>query len=241
GWRPRMLTLLYKALGAKVMERYLAPHELVQNFITGRSNVLPLDYRIQLDFAGKEGLEKRGELRQKLQLIESGEEGYSEADRLLIKENLMVIDESSLIRQKYTTYLVPRYAPKESMLNQIVAGATDANEMYPHEVSLFVIGDSLTDLRAGCLGGDSRADVTFFVPCGSELGRYLFNREEMFVDVSISWVHDSFEEIEPGVLRFTPEFGYSKRTIIFGDVVFAHMNLTAPESVLACMEEYLPS
>lgn len=236
-WYPRTLALAKRLLGTEVVEAALAPHESVGKFETGEANVLPLDFRIELLFKGKEGLALCGELRQGLQKVRSGL-FKDEPELAELAYNIEVSDESSPSRELYRRYLTPTLAPKECMLNQLVNGASEVNHLRRQDISIIVIDDSLTGLKAGCLGGHHEAGVVHFIPCGSELGRHIHNREDAFADVSIEWLHRSFVRIDKGRYSFTPGMEYSKRTIVFGDE--AYSGLTAPESVLACVEEYMP-
>lgn len=142
--------------------------ELEANYREGNVDVLTLPYRIQMDFQGEEGFVRKEDFKSRLKAA------FESEDPLLriIARRIKTIDESNPAKYRYTLYLVPWKGRKESLLNRFVRQSCKAAGLPTSELKLLLVGDTLTDLRAGLYGG-TNADVSFLLPENSRLTPYV--------------------------------------------------------------------
>ena len=152
----------------------LADIEQKENYHTGKTDVYPLEYRIQLEWMverhGKSAAEEKNRAKKRIRFwqhlfrpLKNWDSGAKRID---------IIDESNPRRGRYVIYLVPRRSSKEHMLNHVIRKVAETGNLVPSQFSAFVAGDTMTDLRAGFYGG-AGAGITFLLAGGSRLAPYL--------------------------------------------------------------------
>ena len=184
-WRQDALNLLDWASPDKEYRRYLAPIESLANYRKGVTDVMPLPYRIQFNFddlATKDRL--KGKLLEAVKgrrtIVELGlsleEEGGLDENRFGdIHQNLRIVDESNPANGKFQFYLMPRYASKEEMVDEMLS-VLAKGEMIE---DLLIAGDMPPDLRAGCFAGRALR-ATFILVGGSPLAPYFDRDSSLF-------------------------------------------------------------
>lgn len=216
---------------------YFAAIEFSHNYREGKTDVMPLPYRIQLEFKGSEGLERMRELRAIIRRQKF------ENDPVALR--MAVIDESKPNtdpdKSKYTLYLVPWAARKERMINHFVSKATAAANRGLK--NLFYAGDTPTDLRAGLYArGDG--PLTFLLATGSLLAPYLIEQQRHYGEEPLDFIWESLKRptsrlsktAKKGVYTFKVQTRPWTNLIVIGDERYP--GTTAPGSVLAFLEEF---
>lgn len=160
-WREAVMEFVLKLYPKIAM--FLSPLEFEANYYEGHSDVLTLQYRIQLDFLGSDGFAQKEEFKRLL---------MTARDTCQVARRIKTIDESNPAMDRYTLYLVPWWGRKESLLNRFVQSMCKTAGVASSRLKLLLAGDTLTDLRAGLYGGGNAA-VTFFLPENSRLTPYL--------------------------------------------------------------------
>ncbi|MBA3550693.1 hypothetical protein H0W32_00610 [Patescibacteria group bacterium] len=226
-WRESTLELLQYIDQGDVI-KYLAKVENKMMYETRDIDVLTLPFRIQLDLPS---------LELKLEIVERI---FAVADSFHIladiARNVDMVDESNPKNGRYTLYLMPYAAPKEVSLNHLLKNISLVSEIPLSDISLLLAGDTLTDFKAGCIGGvDTQG--TFILAGGSRLAALFDGSYPMyFAGVSLEWLWESLRETEkPGYYLFH-ENDKPPRIVVVGDI--AYPNTIGPETILEYMKEH---
>jgi hypothetical protein len=239
-WRVAALTFLrdlYPDIG-----RHMSRIESTLNYLRGDADNAPLRARIQLEFKGKEGLERM------LWLMERIKEERYKSNPLACR--LRCVDESKVNwvdpeHSEYVLYIVPDKARKENLLNWILRGAAHAADRPTSSIRLLYGGDAFTDFRAGLYGGGD-AQTSFLLSPGSPLAPAILERKKTYGSDSLAFLYksesypqDRLQPIpgRPGeyLFRVSTRGRYCNHLVI-GDIVYS--DLTPPEAMAQFVEDY---
>lgn len=108
-----------------------------RNFDLGIADVQRLRFRIQLDFRGRRAYDEMCEVRERI-----------ETARLLFgrPRNFRMYDESNPAKERYTLYIVPRYASKGRCVDWLVRRAAKAAGRAVSSLTVRIAGDTFTDM-----------------------------------------------------------------------------------------------
>jgi len=245
-WRKNAFSLLELLAegGLKDFEDYLADIESEQNYIDGKTDVAPLEYRIQFEF---ENEETKNVVKNKIQ---AGVLGLRELARIksittahlssIMKDfgdilfNLRIVDESNPLLKRYQFYLMPRYAAKEEMIDETLA-LLSKGEMIEN---LLIAGDMPPDLRAGCYAGRA-LQATFLLVGGSPVSPYI-NREcpefgQPYAGESLRFITEALTKTDRDGFEILSRAGVPFRMIVNGDV--AYPGLVGPRTIAAFLKD----
>jgi len=226
------------------IKRYLAPIEFEENYRAGKTDVMPLEYRIQFEFKDR-GTKDR--IKNDIQTSLRGLRQITELASITAKErssfveefgdihhNLRIVDESDERIGKLQFYLMPRYASKEEMIDETLA-ILSRGEMIE---DLLIAGDQFPDLRAGCYAGRAER-ATFLLVGGSPLSPY-FNREDArfgqpHAGENLRFVTDNLSQSHRPGFEMLERAGVPMRMFINGSV--AYPGLSAPETIAAFLKD----
>lgn len=243
-WRENALNLLGIIDDVGEFRNYLAPIELAENYECGRADVMPLEYRIQFNFEDRETKDriKSGILTTLKGIREIlAIDGFDIRNSALhtsmfgdIHKNLRIVDESNAAIGKFQFYLMPRYASKEEMVDEMLS-VLPKGEMIE---DLLIAGDMPPDLRAGCFAGRALR-ATFILVGGSPLAPY-FNREsEWFgkphAGERLEFVTNNLIQTGKPGFEVLERAGVPMRLFVNGDV--AYPGLTGPETIAAFLKD----
>lgn len=247
----RLLTIISES-GVGDLVKRLSSIEFEENYRFGKTDVFPLEYRIQLEFADPEltpaqNEQAKNQAKWRIQaavheienvLKLSGISCEYRADTLKkyedVLDNLIVVDESRPEKNRFQIYLMPKLAPKDKMIDDGLIRLTKG-ETIKH---LDIFGDMPPDLKAGCFAG--RAEhATFVLVGGSPLTEYFVrssNRyRQEYAGEDLSWMRNHLIPTDqPGVELFCAPNAKPRR-IILGDV--AYPNRIGPETIDAYIED----
>jgi hypothetical protein len=243
-WRQNVFNLLDWGDKKKEYRQYLAPIESRMNYRKGVTDVMPLPYRIQFNFddlATKDRIKGKvmEAIRGRRAIVELGlsSKEESELDESRFGDihcNLRIVDESNPANGKYQFYLMPRYASKEEMVDEMLS-VLARGEMIE---DLLIAGDMPPDLRAGCFAGRALR-ATFILVGGSPLAPY-FDRDSSFFGQA--YAGEKLDFITANLMRTgRPGFevferaGVPMRLFVNGDV--AYPGLTGPETIAAFLKD----
>lgn len=166
-WRDRALKLVDTLDHDGLLRGSFAPIEDIENYHAGKTDVAPLDYRIQLQYEGGDGIGWKNDIKQRINQLRH--ERHSAAS---FARAIRWIDESRPHKQRYMLYLVPKYGTKEHGVTQVYRSIVAELEVDPGDIMVVVTGDTMTDLRAGIFGAPE-APGFFVLAGGSPLTDYL--------------------------------------------------------------------
>ena len=219
-------------------ERYLAPIESEENYRAGRTDVMPLEYRIQFVFKDRATKDRvKNEMQKALlglrQIAPKPRESLVEefGD---IHLNLRIVDESDESVGKLQFYLMPRYASKEEMVDETLA-ILSRGEMIE---DLLIAGDQYPDLRAGCYAGRALR-ATFLLVGGSPLSPYFDREDPRFgkehVGENLRFITDNLNPTGRPGFDMLERAGVPMRMFVNGTV--AYPGLTGPETIAAFLKD----
>lgn len=219
-------------------ERYLAPIESEENYRAGRTDVMPLEYRIQFVFKDRATKDRvKNEMQKALlglrQIAPKPRESLVEefGD---IHLNLRIVDESDESVGKLQFYLMPRYASKEEMVDETLA-ILSRGEMIE---DLLIAGDQYPDLRAGCYAGRALR-ATFLLVGGSPLSPYFDRADSRFglqhVGENLRFITDNLNPTGRPGFEMLERAGVPMRMFVNGAV--AYPGLTGPETIAAFLKD----
>lgn len=225
-WRQQMLARIAKSDAASQLLGAFAPIDDPANYLAGKADVYPPECRITLLFGT---LAEKNDAKEFLFKLEGSGNFFR------------IVDESKQAVDRYVIYLVPREATKERMLDRIVSKMVEEVQVPSRNLSVVIIGDHITDLRAGLFGGMD-AQCTFILIKGSPLAPYISprgtRRGEPFAGEATDWIVDSNwlqDSNIPGKYRLVlPErFMRPPRDILILDEVFEDASVDAGPGSLA--------
>lgn len=258
-WRVAMMAFVFDKL--QFAFENLAPIEISQNYVDGKTNVGPLPYRVQFNFSGPEGYRKMLEVKRTL-------EKEKHANNLFALR-IFTVDESRIhptdpAASDYVLYLVPWFGRKENMFNRMLSKMVEASGILPpgvhpgeepvkdayESIKLFYAGDSPTDLKIG-LNGGGRVKTHFLLPTSSDLAASLMGRRNGYgvVNLSFLWEDPLRKRQNPrlvptgrtGEYHFVHKvqkmLGHTPNLVVIGDERYP--NRTPPGSVAEFLSEYL--
>ncbi len=223
---------------------YLAPIEFEENYRTAKTDVMPLEYRIQFQFLNRATKDRVKNdiqtallgLRQVANLsgitVENNNSLVEEFGN--IHQNLRIVDESDETIEKFQFYLMPRYASKEEMVDETLA-ILSRGEMIE---DLLIAGDQVPDLRAGCYAGRALR-ATFLLVGDSPLAPYLDRNDSRFglrhVGESLRFITDNLNPTGRAGFEMLERAGVPMRMFVNGSV--AYPGLSAPETIAAFLKD----
>ncbi|MES2931551.1 MAG: hypothetical protein V4682_02510 [Patescibacteria group bacterium] len=245
-WRQGALHFVRTALDPSKGDigRYFAPIESAENYRLGKTDVMPLEYRIQFEFKDRATKDRvKNDLQTAIiglrQISELSGITLENTDQLVeefgnIHLNLRIVDESDESIGRYQFYLMPRYASKEEMVDETLA-ILSRGEMID---DLLIAGDMLPDLRAGCYAGRALR-ATFLLAGGSPLAPH-FDRADARFGVShagenLRFVTDNLVQTRRPGFEMIERAGVPMRMFVNGSV--AYPGLSAPETIAAFLKD----
>lgn len=226
-WRRAALDLLQYIDEGDVV-RFLSKIDHPHMYETRDIDVSILPFRIKLEFPTLEAKLAVGD-----RIAEVAKSYHALSS---IARNIECVDESNLEQDRYILYLLPLSAPKEKSLQHFLSNIHTVSDVPPSDISLLLTGDTLTDMKAGCLAG-ADTQGTFILVGGSQLAT-LFDGSypEAFAGVSMQWLWNSLQETErPGFFIFKQN-NTIPRIIVVGDL--AYPGTKGPETILEYMKEH---
>jgi hypothetical protein len=177
----------------------LAPIEHETAYAMNRVDVETLPYRIQLEFSGPCAMKRKSKAKELLALWGG---------------DIRIIDESKPAEGRYVIYLTPPGASKEAALTHVVGSLCALSERKRSEFSLFIAGDTLTDLPTCDASPESKA--TYVLPAQSRLSEYVAQNLE-FAGESLSFLNSRLVPGDrPGFFSYATEPGVA-RTFVIAD------------------------
>ncbi|HEY0979433.1 MAG TPA: hypothetical protein VGE23_01160 [Candidatus Paceibacterota bacterium] len=245
-WRANALSLLRHIRDPlqEDFERYLALIESEDNYRAGKTDVMPLEYRIQFEFKDrvtKDRVKKEIQdallgLRTIMEVAKSdpGARGSLVEEFGDILLNLRIVDESDEANDKFQFYLMPRYASKEEMVDETLS-VLSRGEMIE---DLLIAGDMPPDLRAGCYAGRALR-ATFLLVGGSPLAPYLSRDDPRFglehAGESLRFITDNLSPTGRPGFEMLERAGVPMRLFVNGAV--AYPGLVGPETIAAFLKD----
>lgn len=192
-WRNKIINLIEKIKNKNDFE--FSSLENINNFIKGKVDVSPPDYRIEIHF-------KNIKLKKKFIL---------EIKKNIKNNNnfsLFFNDDSNPITKKNILFLTPSNGKKEAVDYLI-------KKIKPNKVIFF--GDSFLDLEMAIKSkGDGNIDYTFIIPTQSRLTKYLLEKKKYFAGNYIGSITLNLIKKKKGFYQ------YYKRKIIILDELFSN-------------------
>lgn len=246
-WRPavlKMLAMMSEAGQGNLID-HLASIEHEDNYWQRKTDVYPLEGRIQLEFKDEHQKNRaKWQVMAFLRQLEyiarwDSESLASMRDEVLndysaVLRNIRIVDESKPDLGKFQFYITLRDETKERMVDKGLKylSADDSID------DLLIFGDQLPDLRAGCYAGDACRSA-FLLVTGSPLAPYLRPGTNYYGSAyageDISWIRKRMVSSEkPGYFSFKAP-GRRVREIVIGDV--AYPGLPGPESIAAYLAD----
>jgi hypothetical protein len=243
-WYQLALALVHR-LGLQV---YLSHMDRKSAYALLLSNVVPLKFRIQLDFFGLDAVE------QKYRALDAVTRAISGTP---LQGRLEGVDESNPSddpqKNRATLYLMPPQARKEDMTNQGLIQTCRHAEVRTSDVRGIMAGDTLTDMFALCEGGLD-ADFAGILVGGSRLNKCL-EEQSNFAGVDLRKLHSSLKRVpdtregfyyydnpvvrgavlDPQAVRYK-ESPKRRRIIVIG--AQAYPNTIGVETIWAYIEEH---
>jgi hypothetical protein len=230
-WRDDALKLLQAIDKNGDVLSLLAPIEFEEKYKNREVDIYPRPYRVQLDFRGAQGLEMKQEVARRI--IEIRRRGSLEMRNFA--RDIVLLDESNPQEDTFTLYIIPKRGTKDRAMDHILKSVADAAHVQTKDLEILYAGDTMTDFRAGFVGGID-ADVTFLLVGGSRMTPYLYGdkKGKPFAGESLAWIqHKLTHEISPGVFTFEGSLGKT-RTIVIGDIAFPSTH--GPETIAVWLE-----
>lgn len=224
--------------------RHFASIEFEENYRAGKTDVMPLEYRIQFEFKDRTTKDRiKNELQSTirgLRQIASLNGITSVHTHALVEEfgdilfNLRIVDESDEACGKFQFYLMPYYASKEEMVDDTLALLSRGERIE----NLLIAGDMPPDLRAGCYAGRARR-TTFLLVGGSPLAPYLDRADPRFGQLhageSMRFISDNLIPTDRPGFEVLERAGVPSRMFVNGSV--AYPGLSAPETIAAFLKD----
>lgn len=173
------------------------------NFLTGKTDVYPPDYRIQISFINEANLIYfRNYLR-------------------IRYPDLFLFNESTPGKNKYSLYICPvngKAAASVRILEQL---------RLPLSSEILIVGDSYTDLHEAL--NIPSYEITLLLVGGSRLSSFFIDPQaQSFAGEDLSEIKKSLKKIEPGIYRY--EGQRTRTTCIVSDE--KNPGLVGPESLI---------
>lgn len=235
-WRKDVLEFL--KLVNDETERYFADIESVSNYRSGVTDVYPLEYRVQFCFPD---VETKNRVKNRilstllgLRQIEEVAPGTDIGTSLALLGNLRVVDESRPHEGHYQFYLMPRFASKEDMVDEMLS-LMMRGQMIDR---LLIAGDMPPDLRVGCFSGRA-VEAAFLLVGGSPLSPFLNRASDQFgkeyAGEDMRWLTNNLSSTKrPGFEVFS-RAGEPSRLVVNGDI--AYPGTTAAETIAAFLKD----
>ncbi len=256
GWRPATLKLFEitgEGVGIDIL-KYRAPIEYEELYYRGETNVFPLKFRIQLEFADPNLTpEQNADLNTRVKmhtfLVMEEIKRYpniksisnAEIEGILMEVgdvlgNLHIGDESRPPQNHFQSYYTPEGATKRAMADVQLARLAGDNLIE----RLFLAGDMPPDLDMGCNSGRGLAKFSAFsLAGGSPLVANLWRGSNTFGmpygDVDLGWIRDHLVPTGRDGFELFKEDGYPDRLIVVGDI--AYPNRVGPETLDALLRD----
>lgn len=209
----------------------LASIEDERNYASGVADVIPLKFRIQLDFLGRTAFDDMMDIRKRI---------TSSMVLFGMPRNVLLVDESNPAKERFTLYLVPRYAPKGRSVDRMIRKAVGFQSMPLSEITFDAAGDTFTDMSMlSALPGVKGS--RFLLSGGSRLASHYTMGHDLFgtpfASVRTRAICRRLTATRiPGVYDFSMP-GQPPRTFVNGDIRYP--GLVGSESVRAFMEDTL--
>ncbi len=256
----RVAAMAFVSTSLAFARECLAPIEFTTNYLRGETNVAPLPYRVQFNFAGPEGFRIMLKVKQKIT-----EEKHNNNPFAL---RVFTVDESRINQHDpdsshYVLYLVPWHGRKENMFNRMLSQLIEASRLLPQgehpgeelvrevykSIKLYYAGDSPTDLKIGLIGG-GQVKTHFVLPTGSDLAESLMERRTRYgvVNLSFLWDDPARKRQNPRLVstgrageyyfvhKIQKMLGHAPNLVVIGNERYPQM--TPPGSVALFLDEY---
>ncbi len=245
-WRAGVLRLLdmMNENGVDNLRQYFAPIEFEENYRLGKTDVMPLEFRIQFEFVNAE---TKNIVKGRIEAALTGLIQLSEIKGITnemftqiisqygdILRNLRIVDESDPLKNKFQFYLMPRYAAKEEMIDEMLAVLTQGQMIG----NLLIAGDMPPDLLAGCFAGRALS-ATFLLVGGSPVSPYLTRDDPHFgmpyAGERLQWMTDELMATKRPGFEVLHRAGIPARMVVIGDI--AYPGTTGPETIAAFLKD----
>jgi hypothetical protein len=209
--------------------QYLSPIEDELAYGQARVDVEPLAYRIQFDFESKEDSPTAWKFTKSRFVL----------TKLIVQKQLLrcgllpiqLVDESKPDEGRYTFYLMPGGFSKPELVSHFMTRLCEESGRSIEESSIFIAGDSLTDLP--CCDAAPGARGVFVLAGKSRLGRFFRPRcNDYFADQDLTWLRKRLKQAgTAGTYKLLPVPGSPTpiRDFIVSDI--ANPGMRAPQSV----------
>ncbi len=197
------------------IQNALASIEDAENYRAGTADVMPLPYRIQLDFRGRDA---------ELQMLEVRNRITSSMVLVGLPRNVRFVDESNPAHERCTLYLAPRFAPKGRSVSFLLRKAAKVADVPLASRSIDMAGDTFTDLSM--LGALPEAsDVRFLLAGGSRLAPHFTPGHERygtpFAGKPTKGLCARLQPLgPPGIYSLRLPGAYAPRTFVNGDEAY---------------------
>jgi len=232
-WRDRVFGDLDFLYPDKSYQQHLGLVDREGLYEKGGVDVAPLEYRIQFDHYGAEGMEARDRM-------------YLEVAAAQLRgrfSNVALVDESNPRKDRYTTYLVDSYWKKEVMLERFGNRLSYHAGVPMEELEFIKVGDSPTDLASGLEAFQGAARVTLILAGKSRLNECI--RYNLGAFAGRPFVGGPNHPELPGRYQATDTPGVywwkgehlQPRRVILAEYAPWSRGLECTESVLACLHQ----
>jgi hydroxymethylpyrimidine pyrophosphatase-like HAD family hydrolase len=210
-WRQKTFALLRNLLIKHNSTGSFASMEFIDNYQQGISSVLPLTYRLQLNFSSHADQQKFYQLIYSLPLA--------------------VADDSNPYHHppNYNLIITPQNFQKHQAAHHILQQLTQLLNLNPENLEILIAGDAPVDLPLG-LKVAPHSHVTFLIPGGARLGRYLKDNNTTFISPDLL---PYFKLLQNPVQQIR------NQQLILGDE--AYPGTTGPTTLLAYLQDKTPS
>jgi hydroxymethylpyrimidine pyrophosphatase-like HAD family hydrolase len=235
----------------------LAAIEDTKRYDENRIDVAPLDFRVQINFAGTNPQACIEQFKKKVQQLQLQKKipqiwGQDVLTSDLNMENLFdlrITDDSKPEENRYQVYLTPNRGTKARATEELIKGlCTSINEgrdpnaqITRRDIDMLFCGDSFPDLAMG-LYSALDTNATFLLAGGSRLAPLdaisgEFRIPEEFSDQNLVPIRNRLTMTGNGEYTFKPP-GHKERKLIIGSQ--AYNQALGPQSILAYLEQEEP-
>ncbi len=230
-WRPNVEAQLLKMYPDGSIFKRLGRVDIEGEY-PQHSDVDRLPYRFQVEDYGDDGLKLKDELMLKLTIAD------------LRGSNMVAVDETSIKKKRYVTYIVPRAGTKERGVERLFQQVEVCSGVRIQDYEeIIMAGDTLTDFHCGMYGLPRAHKVTFILAADSELSEPLRDGHKAFANLSLMWsrrdseMKPRYEPTEvPGVYKFKAHRLMPERTVILAHYAPWSRGLNCIKSLVATVD-----
>ncbi len=233
-WHTQVYLFLLSYVNADThgdLDRSLSVLEDSLHWLHGKSNVAPLPYRIQMDFVGADGLERKKKI---VESIHARRQDPNPEIRKIARA-LELVDESKPKEDKYTLYVLPRWGTKLRTAHYVLKRIGRALGRPWQGIQLYTFGDTMADYHMLTRGAFAN-EANGLLVGGSRLAPTLLTPKPhlQFAGVPLRWgTRVESNPAWPGDHKFHMPLA-SPRRVTLGDVAFR--GTRGPETILQYLQ-----